>query len=167
MAETSPTETGPELQPRRRFLALLFGLLSTAIVAVLAIPLGVLGIAPVLKRPKRQWLELGDISQIEIGKPTRFSYRYHHFDGYLDYFVRGTAYVVTRDRQQFTVFNNVCTHAGCGVRWEEGKKGFYCPCHNGLFDINGKVVSGPPPRPLDRFAYKVDGGKILIEIKEA
>jgi Rieske Fe-S protein len=164
MAEANPTSPSPA---RRRFLGYLFGLLSTAIAAVLAVPLGVFGVMPAFKRPKRQWLELGEVANIPFGVPTPFSYRFHKLDGYLDYFVRGTAYVVTEDRREFVVFSNVCTHAGCGVRWEPEKKGFYCPCHNGLFAANGKVTAGPPPRPLDRFQHKVEGGKIFIELKEA
>jgi Rieske Fe-S protein len=164
MTDVKPTEPSPT---RRGFLATLFGVISVILGAVLAVPLAVFSVVPAFKRPKRQWLELGAVDKIAFGVPTAFTYRFHKLDGYLDYFVRGTAYVVTEDRRDFVVLSNVCTHAACGVRWEPEKKAFYCPCHNGYFDVKGAVTGGPPPRPLDRFRYKVEGGKLFIEMREA
>jgi Rieske Fe-S protein len=161
------TQANHEQQPRRRFLAYVFGILSTLIAAVLAVPLLVFSLLPAFKQAKSQWLELGAVKDVAVDKPTAFVYRYHKFDGYLDKLVHGTVYVVTQDRSEFTVMSNVCTHAACGVRWEEDKKAFYCPCHDGYFDINGKVAGGPPPRPLDKFNHKVEGGKLLIEMRDA
>ena len=48
-------------------------------------------------------------------------------------------------------FGPQCTHLGCAYHWEEGKNEFLCPCHSSLFSIDGKVLSGPAPRPLDRY----------------
>ena len=52
------------------------------------------------------------------------------------------------------VFSNVCTHLGCRVNWEADKNEYVCPCHDGHFGLDGKVVSGPPPRPLDVYQTK-------------
>jgi Rieske Fe-S protein len=52
---------------------------------------------------------------------------------------------------------------GCRVRWVADKDGFYCPCHNGVFAKDGSVVSGPPPRPLDRFESKVEDGVLFVK----
>jgi Rieske Fe-S protein len=48
------------------------------------------------------------------------------------------------------------------VRWIAEDERFYCPCHNGVFAKDGSVVSGPPPRPLDRFENKVEDGILYI-----
>jgi len=56
----------------------------------------------------------------------------------------------------------VCTHLGCTVVWNVEKKEFHCPCHDGLFDAHGNVLSGPPPSPLERWKVKVDGEKVFI-----
>ena len=59
---------------------------------------------------------------------------------------------------EFTIFDDRCTHLGCPFSWSDQKKQFDCPCHNGVFDEEGRVTGGPPPRPLDRYEYKVEGG---------
>ena len=59
-------------------------------------------------------------------------------------------------------FGPNCTHLGCAYHWDAGKNDFLCPCHNSVFSIDGKVVSGPAPRPLDRFETKIEGTKLLL-----
>lgn len=59
-------------------------------------------------------------------------------------------------------FSLVCTHLACTVIWNGEKKEFYCPCHDGIFDGEGKVLSGPPPAPLERWKVEVQGDKVII-----
>ncbi|MGA2616552.1 MAG: Rieske (2Fe-2S) protein [Thermoguttaceae bacterium] len=61
--------------------------------------------------------------------------------------------VRTRDGQ-IKAFNAVCTHVECTVEFREPTGDIFCNCHNGLYDLNGHNVSGPPPRPLE--VYKLD-----------
>jgi len=67
----------------------------------------------------------------------------------------------TRDKG-FLAFSKVCTHLGCLVKYDKGKLLFICPCHAGMFDLEGNVVSGPPPKPLEKFAVKVEGDNLVI-----
>jgi Rieske Fe-S protein len=60
------------------------------------------------------------------------------------------------------VFNSRCTHLGCTVRWDEGRKLFLCACHGGTFYPDGRVKAGPPPRPLDRYHTKVEDGQLFV-----
>jgi len=55
-------------------------------------------------------------------------------------------------------FNAVCTHTDCTVEYRPDKGDIFCNCHNGLYDLNGRNVSGPPPRPLE--LYKVTLRKV-------
>jgi Rieske Fe-S protein len=71
-------------------------------------------------------------------------------------------YVLTENGRDFVAMSNICTHLGCRVRWITEREQFYCPCHNGVFDREGNVVSGPPPRPLDRYETKVEEGQLFI-----
>ena len=57
----------------------------------------------------------------------------------------------------------VCTHLGCAVFYRPATNQFECPCHQGVFDGEGKPVSGPPQRPLDHYPTEVREGKIFIQ----
>jgi Rieske Fe-S protein len=54
-------------------------------------------------------------------------------------------------------FSAVCTHLDCTVQYVVETSQIWCACHNGLYDLSGHVVSGPPPRPLDRFVVNLRG----------
>ena len=71
------------------------------------------------------------------------------------------AWVVTKDGKEFVAFDPHCTHLNCPYYWDKEKKRFQCPCHDGRFDIDGKVIGGPPPRPLDRLEIIIQDGNIL------
>jgi cytochrome b6-f complex iron-sulfur subunit len=62
----------------------------------------------------------------------------------------------------FKAFSLVCTHLACTVAWIPEKKEFYCPCHDGHFDAEGNVLSGPPPSPLERWRVQVKDERVLV-----
>ncbi|MGC8796096.1 ubiquinol-cytochrome c reductase iron-sulfur subunit [Thermodesulfovibrio sp. 3462-1] len=59
----------------------------------------------------------------------------------------------------------VCTHLGCFVNFDRTVNEFICPCHGGRYDIEGKVIDGPPKNALHRLPIKMENGKIFIGIK--
>jgi Rieske Fe-S protein len=68
----------------------------------------------------------------------------------------------------YRAFAGVCTHLACTVQYRPEHKDIYCACHNGMYDIEGRNVSGPPPRPLERYVVHEAGDEILVEkAKEA
>lgn len=56
----------------------------------------------------------------------------------------------------------VCTHLGCIVTWDSAKKMVVCPCHNGVFDYKGNIVSGPAPKPLPSYSVAVKGDSVMV-----
>lgn len=76
--------------------------------------------------------------------------------------VGSLAVIVVRKRTGFEAYSASCTHLGCLVKWDAGKKQFLCPCHAATFDENGKVVSGPPPAPLPQLKVKEVGEKVFV-----
>ena len=62
----------------------------------------------------------------------------------------------------FVALSQVCTHQGCTVSYDNIAKNFLCPCHHGVFDTNGKVVSGPPPSPLTNYNISLNGNILTI-----
>lgn len=166
MSGSADYASGVEQESRRRFLSYLTGVLGAVIAGALAIPLAGFYIAPSLKRRKPTWVSLGPPSSVPEMEPTKFTYSYTRTDGWYERVVRGTAYVVRQGSAVF-VLSNICTHLGCGVRWDRDAKAFLCPCHNGRFDIQGKVIAGPPPKPLPRLQYTIAAGVIRIRVEEA
>ena len=67
----------------------------------------------------------------------------------------------TRDKG-FLAFSKICTHLGCLVKYDKERQIFICPCHAGMFDLEGKVISGPPPKPLPKFSVRVEGNNLVI-----
>ena len=59
-------------------------------------------------------------------------------------------------------FSAICTHLNCTVQYHDQRRQIWCACHNGFYDVNGNVVSGPPPRPLDEYVARVRGDEVVI-----
>ena len=68
---------------------------------------------------------------------------------------------------ELKVFVATCTHLSCTVRYAEESRQIACACHGGYFDLEGKVISGPPPRPLQQFHQKMKDGKLIIALEQA
>lgn len=58
---------------------------------------------------------------------------------------------------QVKAFNAVCTHVQCTVEFRPEQEDIFCNCHNGVYDLNGRNVSGPPPRPLEQYEVALRG----------
>ena len=148
---------------RRRFLSGLIGVVAGAVTALVGLPaIGYL-ISPGVKRQNEEkWLTLGPISTLTPGVPTGFPYSRKIKDGWVEATQTGVAYAVTHDGENVKAYSNVCTHLSCRVAWDDERNGFFCPCHDALFDVDGEIVKGPPPRPLDQFETKIDNGQLQI-----
>ena len=70
--------------------------------------------------------------------------------------------------QQLAAFSAKCTHEGCTITYQPGQSVIWCPCHDGRFDLTGRVLSGPPPQPLTRYeAHRQPDGSIVISEQKA
>ena len=63
---------------------------------------------------------------------------------------------------EFKAYSAVCTHLNCTVQYREDLHQIWCACHNGLYDLEGRNVSGPPPRPLENFEVHVQGEDVVV-----
>lgn len=73
-------------------------------------------------------------------------------------------FFVVRHDNSLIALSPYCTHLGCIVNFDRNLNEFLCPCHQGRYDINGKVLSGPPKEPLNRLPVKIENGKFLVGI---
>jgi len=147
---------------RRRFLSAAIAAMGSLIGAAVGVPAVAYIIGPALKQQAEDWVRLGAVNKVELGSPTLFKTTVERQTGWISAQEEVAAYVLTENGQEFSAISNVCTHLGCRVRWIEGEAQFFCPCHNGVFGKDGSVVSGPPPRPLDRFETKIEDGVLFI-----
>jgi cytochrome b6-f complex iron-sulfur subunit len=75
---------------------------------------------------------------------------------------REPVYVIKKDDSLIAV-SAICTHAGCIVKLDEEKKWFVCPCHNGIFDISGRVKKGPPTSALPRYNVEIKDDIVYVK----
>ena len=111
------------------------------------------------------WISAGPIESYPVGTPTLFKFTRTTINGWEKTVNSYGAYIYRETEQKVTAFDNTCTHLSCRVTWLEEEQVYLCPCHDGEFDIDGTVVSGPPPRPLDRFETKVEDETLFIRLE--
>ena len=76
------------------------------------------------------------------------------------------AIALIRAGDDVKAFSAICTHLGCVIQWQPSEKtAFFCPCHRGAYDREGRVVSGPPPNPLTRLPVAVRDGRVFVKVK--
>lgn len=63
---------------------------------------------------------------------------------------------------EYRALSAVCTHLSCTVQYRSDLHEIWCACHNGLYDVTGRNISGPPPRPLEAFDVRVRGDEIVV-----
>jgi Rieske Fe-S protein len=59
-------------------------------------------------------------------------------------------------------FSAICTHLNCTVQYRSGEQDIWCACHNGIYDLHGRNISGPPPRPLEEYDVHERGEEIVV-----
>jgi len=70
--------------------------------------------------------------------------------------------VVEKSPGEFHAFSATCTHLGCTVQFDKASKRIWCACHNGYYDMDGRNVAGPPPRPLTPYVVQVSGDDVYV-----
>jgi len=150
---------------RRRFFQVVIAGCNAAIALLLAVPgLGYL-LTPVFRKGNSAWIKLGSTEDFVGADPRKAIFRYVSQAGYVQREKSGFVWVLPAEEKQPAVaLSAVCTHTGCNVAWKTAEGQFVCPCHGGRYDREGKVVSGPPPRPLQRLPVKSEGGQLFVQI---
>ena len=150
-------------EPGRRgfHLAMIYGLWGI-ITSALTLPAAVYLLFPPKVKKTTQWVDAADLAQIQPKAPEEVVFRKNRVDGWKVTSEKSTAWVVKQSDNQAIAFSPQCTHLGCAYHWDESNKNFLCPCHTSTFDMEGRVLTGPAPRPLDRFQVRVEGTKLFI-----
>jgi menaquinol-cytochrome c reductase iron-sulfur subunit len=132
------------------------------ITAALGLPALIYLLVPPRVRRQSEWVDAGDISQLMPGVPVELTFRRNRIDGWKVTSEKSTTWAVRMPNNQVVAYSPNCTHLGCPYHWDQQKNQFLCPCHNSVFALDGKVVDGPAPRPLDRFQTRIQGKQLLL-----
>jgi cytochrome b6-f complex iron-sulfur subunit len=136
--------------PRRRFVEVLLGggLLATALAFIY----------PVLRYlvpPQSTDLGADSVVAGHVGELKPNSGKIFRFGNRPGILIR------TADGQ-YRAMSATCTHLSCTVQYRPDLHEVWCACHNGLYDLNGRNIAGPPPRPLESFDVQVRGEDIYV-----
>lgn len=140
---------------RRGLLWFFSAVTGLAASAVAGVPIVGYLLAPAIKPRKDEWIDMGAVDEFEVGT-TRLTKALdplgRPWDGDA---AKMSAYVRRVGEAEFLVFAINCTHLGCPVAWFQQSGLFLCPCHGGVYYEDGARASGPPPRGLYQYDYRI------------
>jgi cytochrome b6-f complex iron-sulfur subunit len=145
--ESSPREG---IRPGRRWVNLLLGTGVVASIASFIYPAIRYIIPPLVSESSSRSVVAAKVAELKrnSGKIFKFGSR--------------PALLVRTADGNFKAFSAVCTHLNCTVQYREDLHQIWCACHNGLYDLEGRNVSGPPPRPLESYEVHVQGEDVVV-----
>jgi len=162
-----PSKYRSPVMDRRSFVKIVTASLGSMMAAIVGLPVIQYFISPALgKTSGDEWISLGSVDNYPLDLPTLFNFTITKVNGWERSSMSYGAFVLRKEGQDPIVLSDVCTHLSCRVNWDEESKEFNCPCHAAFFDQDGEVVSGPPPRALDRYETRIDGDQLFIHLTE-
>jgi Rieske Fe-S protein len=143
----------PENKSKRDFLRWILAGGVTAFLGAVLYP-----IFAYLNPPKQAEVE---VSNVKVGKLSEMEKE----SGKIIKFGTKPVILIRTANDELRAFSATCTHLDCTVQFRKDFGMIWCACHNGKYDLNGRNISGPPPRPLDEFRVVIQGDEILISKK--
>ena len=152
---------------RRGFVTGVVSLIGGVIAAIIGIPaIGYLISPGLRKRVTDEWVPIGKLEDIPLDIPVLATFTRTSQAGWERNATSYGVYVIRKSDGSFDVFSNTCTHLSCRVSWDDENEAFICPCHDGRFAKDGSIISGPQPRALDRFEFKIEDDTLLVHLTE-
>jgi cytochrome b6-f complex iron-sulfur subunit len=155
MEKTATEPAAPEIagKSRRDFLSYVLGGALVAWIGAVLYP-----IFAYLKPPHQGEVE---VTSVKVGKLTDIA----KDSGTIVRFGSKPVILIRTPADQLVAFSAVCTHLDCTVQYRSDFGVIWCACHNGKYDLAGRNISGPPPRPLDEYRVVIQGGEVFISKK--
>lgn len=146
--EVDPHADDPGFHTRTKFLSMVAMAMGGVMTAAIMVPVVGFAVADTVKEEEWRWVDIGPFSDFPKDSTTSISMIGPAPEA------QRRVYVRNKDDKLIVIWNR-CVHLGCPVNYSKVSDTFTCPCHGGSYDGIGKVIAGPPPRPLDRFDVKV------------
>ena len=141
---------GPPMPARRRFLDYLLGTSVVATLGAIIYPILKFMVPPEIIEAQSNSVVAGKVNDIPANSGKIFK------------FGSKPGILIKTASGDIKAFSASCTHLDCIVQYDPNSKAITCACHNGKYDLTGKNVSGPPPRPLEEFTVNVKGDDITV-----
>ena len=162
---TPPGEGDLHLVVRRSFLGWLLGIGTATIGVLLSVPLFRFAIHPIVSATtETSWSDLGPADDfMSLVAPKKCVITVNQLDGWRKVVQEKSVYVVRDNTNKLRVLSSTCPHLGCSIRFNDTSHQFGCPCHNGSFTADGKLLSGPPPRSMDDLDSRIADGRLQVK----
>ena len=148
---------------RRGFMKGFTGMLVVLCSVLVGVPLIGSFIGPAFRKLNPHWMKVGEIAALPLGQPVDLASADVQADAYIRETVDRHIWAIRRFAAEVTVFSPICPHLGCRFDWDPSTKTFRCPCHGSVYSLDGKVLGGPAPRPLDTLPAKIEKGELYVE----
>jgi Rieske Fe-S protein len=148
---------------RRSFLVRIIQGVHATMGLTLAFIFGRAVIAPSFERRSQTWLSAGDARMLADREPATVTLRVSRPDGATEFIDRRVVYLI-KTGDQVKALDSTCTHLGCRTRFNPETRQIECPCHGGVYDLDGRVVAGPPPAPLNTLVTKIEAGRVMVQV---
>lgn len=145
--------TGQQDRQKREFLKFVLGGGVIAWVAAVVYP-----VFAYLKPPKQAEVE---ITSVKVGKTGAID----KDSGTIVRFGTKPVILIRTAAGDFRAFSATCTHLDCTVQYKKEMGVIWCACHNGKYDLTGRNIAGPPPRPLDEYRVIIQGDEVCVSKK--
>jgi len=154
VSDAEPSASAPPSAGRRRFVSILLGSGLVASAASFLYPVMKYFVPPKVADMGGDAVLAAKVSELKPN--TAKTFRFGTRPGLLVEIAPG----------EYHAMSATCTHLGCTVQYRPDLREIWCACHNGMYDLNGRNVSGPPPRPLEAFDVQVRGDDIFVRRKQ-
>ncbi len=151
---------------RRTFLKIASGILTLLGIIGIGIPIFGSLLGPIFRKRETTWAEVASLSSLPMGQPVSVKFSLLTEDAYIHQTVFHSVWIIKHAPAAATVFSTICPHLGCHYNWDPQTQHFECPCHGSVYTLDGKVIGGPAPRPLDTLPAKIENGKLYVEWEE-
>ncbi len=147
---THPSGISPDQESKRNFLKYLLSGGLVALAGSILYP-----VLSYLKPPKQGEVE---VTSVKVGKLSDIP----NDSGQILKFGTKPVLLIRTPNGNMRAFLATCTHLDCTVQYRKDLSLIWCACHNGKYDLNGRNVSGPPPRPLEEYRVVVQGEEVFV-----
>jgi menaquinol-cytochrome c reductase iron-sulfur subunit len=148
---------------RKSFLKLAVASLVGVSSLLIGVPLIGMLIGSSYQSKKLHFSKLANIDSLSQGQPENINFADMTEDAYIHTAELHNVWVVKNSQSDISVYSPICPHLGCRYDWDSGNDQFVCPCHGSVFSLDGKVLAGPSPRPLDTLPTQIENGELYVE----